>query len=120
MYSSENSNECRVIDANAQTVYFYASNLPVPRKEIEARIQNRDKTYRKSSFDIALDIVWLRRMWRNGEIPVEVREKMSFRQYIANIAPYSVNYCYRLEKLLYVVINYLEDLYKVPVEEVFR
>ena len=100
--------------------HYHDENLPFNITEIEKRISRSDKDYKSKALHIALDFVWLRKEWREGKIPDSIRSNTSFRKYVQEYAPYSYHYCYRLEKALYLIINYMEREYKISQDEIFR
>jgi len=93
--------------------YMPAPGQPVPVQNVEMRLSSLDKAYRDNAVAIACDYMWLRIKWKQEDVFEATQGQVSFKEYLRRLTPRGINYCYRLEKALYVITDYLEQRYSI-------
>ena len=90
------------------TAYYSAPGQPVTVQEVETRLSRLDKSYRDNAVAIACDYMWLRHRWKQEDIFEATQGQVTFKEYLRRLSPRGIHYCYRLEKALFVITDYLE------------
>ncbi|MCD4828986.1 MAG: hypothetical protein K8R90_06105 [Candidatus Cloacimonetes bacterium] len=98
--------------------FFEGPGRPISVQNVETRLSRLDKQYRDNSLAIAFDYMWLRIKWKQEGIFEATQGQVTLKEYLRRISPRGIHHCYRIEKALYVITDYLEQRYSTDLSNI--